>query len=239
MSSTQSSYSQYAQDHIVINLLQHKRGGVFVDVGAHDGITFSNTYLLEKEYGFSGLCIEPLPQAAKACQSQRNVPVVQVATSDKEGCRTFRMIEGYSEMLSGLSHHQDRLHRARIQKEICIHGGHVKEIDVNCRCLGNILAEHKIEKVDYISIDVEGAEFATLKGFFERPVPVAVFSIENNNNDNCVCSLLEKHGYIRAVQVSCDDFYVPGARAGDAIIADLNDRYGRTRKKKRRRFWRL
>ena len=52
-------FSQFAQDSFVLELLGHKRGGVFVDVGASDGIWNSNSYLLEGYYGWRGVCVEP------------------------------------------------------------------------------------------------------------------------------------------------------------------------------------
>src|SRR5258706_11369284 len=57
-------YSQHSQDRFVDNFLLHgKRGGVFVDVGAYDGVALSNTYYFEKELGWQGICIEPNPMA--------------------------------------------------------------------------------------------------------------------------------------------------------------------------------
>lgn len=41
-----------------IMLLEEKQNGIFVDVGAHDGIAWSNSLILEKEFGWTGLCIE-------------------------------------------------------------------------------------------------------------------------------------------------------------------------------------
>ncbi len=55
------SYAQLNQDRNVLNHYNQLKHGYFVDVGAHDGITLSNTYLLEKYYEWSGICIEPLP----------------------------------------------------------------------------------------------------------------------------------------------------------------------------------
>ena len=49
-------FSQFAQDSFVLELLGHKRGGVFVDVGASDGVWNSNSYLLEGYYGWRGVC---------------------------------------------------------------------------------------------------------------------------------------------------------------------------------------
>ena len=53
------SFSQLNQDINVIEFYKEKKNGFFVDVGAYDGIEFSNTLLLEKELEWNGICIEP------------------------------------------------------------------------------------------------------------------------------------------------------------------------------------
>jgi hypothetical protein len=55
------SYSQIGQDLEVLRKYKNKYNGYFVDIGASDGIIYSNTYLLEKRYGWKGICVEPLP----------------------------------------------------------------------------------------------------------------------------------------------------------------------------------
>ena len=55
------SYSQLNQDLNVLNLYNNKQNGYYIEIGASDGITLSNTYLLEKEYNWKGICIEPIP----------------------------------------------------------------------------------------------------------------------------------------------------------------------------------
>ena len=52
------TYSQASQDVFVINLLQHKKNGYFVEIGTNDPIECNNTYLLEKNYNFKGLLVE-------------------------------------------------------------------------------------------------------------------------------------------------------------------------------------
>jgi hypothetical protein len=51
-------YSQYGQDIFISGLFQGKKDGVFVDIGAYDGIIMSNTYYLERELGWTGVCVE-------------------------------------------------------------------------------------------------------------------------------------------------------------------------------------
>lgn len=73
-------YSQAGQDEYVLNRFGNK--GVFVDVGAHDGIESSNTYALEKA-GWEGICIEPNRESfAKLNENRRSINL-NVGVSDK------------------------------------------------------------------------------------------------------------------------------------------------------------
>lgn len=51
-------YSQSEQDKWVCEFFNYKKNGYFVEVGAYDGIQTSNTYFLEKELAWTGVCIE-------------------------------------------------------------------------------------------------------------------------------------------------------------------------------------
>lgn len=70
------TFSQVGQDDFVVESLNKKRDGYFLDVGAAMPIQNNNTYLLEKEYGWTGLLFELDPQYLQALQSQRNASVV-------------------------------------------------------------------------------------------------------------------------------------------------------------------
>ena len=59
------SFSQIGQDKRVLDFYQNKKNGYFVEVGANDGKRLSNTYLLEKDYNWKGICIEPVPSLLK------------------------------------------------------------------------------------------------------------------------------------------------------------------------------
>jgi hypothetical protein len=54
------SYSQFGQDRFIAETVYGgKRGGYFVEAGAGDGLWISNTLLLERKYGWTGILIEP------------------------------------------------------------------------------------------------------------------------------------------------------------------------------------
>lgn len=50
-------YSQVGQDRWVINYFGENYKGFFIDIGAYDGISISNTYALEK-LGWKGICVD-------------------------------------------------------------------------------------------------------------------------------------------------------------------------------------
>ena len=77
--------SQCGQDKFLVeNIFKEKRNGFFVDVGAHDGVYISNTAVFEKEYSWSGICIEP-SQASRVLIGSRPNSKVVVCCVGEEG----------------------------------------------------------------------------------------------------------------------------------------------------------
>jgi hypothetical protein len=66
------SYSQAGQESFVINALKEKRNGFYVEIGAYDSKIMSNTYLLETEYGWSGMALEIDPARSNEYNSNRS-----------------------------------------------------------------------------------------------------------------------------------------------------------------------
>ena len=56
-------YSQFKQDQFLNEVLfNNKKNGFFIDIGAHDRVTISNTLFFEKHNEWKGICIEPNPK---------------------------------------------------------------------------------------------------------------------------------------------------------------------------------
>lgn len=70
------SFSQAHQDQFVITCLNGKKNGIFLDLGCNDPIEISNTYLLEKEYGWSGLAIDIDENCIKKFKQLRNCSAI-------------------------------------------------------------------------------------------------------------------------------------------------------------------
>lgn len=64
-------YSQVGQDDFVIKALNHKNSGVYVEIGAYHSKDISNTYMLEKDYGWTGVSFEIDPERVEEFNSNR------------------------------------------------------------------------------------------------------------------------------------------------------------------------
>lgn len=77
-------HSQFGEDLWIWQHLNPPAQGVFVEVGAYDGIASSNTLAFE-EMGWTGLCIEPQPDKAKLCRQNRKCITVESAVGCGQG----------------------------------------------------------------------------------------------------------------------------------------------------------
>lgn len=87
------SYSQNREEDIIVQLFNAERAvGHFLDVGAYDGKTFSNTLRLA-ELGWSGVCVEPSPTVFPALlnvhKNNAKVVVVNAAVAPTNGFIDF------------------------------------------------------------------------------------------------------------------------------------------------------
>lgn len=67
----QNGKGQANQDSFVLNALKEKKNGVYVEIGANDPVAWSNTYLLESEYEWSGIAFEIVPELTKVYNDNR------------------------------------------------------------------------------------------------------------------------------------------------------------------------
>src|SRR5262245_35540374 len=135
--------SQCRQDQVLCEIIfPGKIGGRFLDIGANDGITYSNTYCMEKSLGWTGICVEPLPDTFAKLSSCRNCILENCAVGSSTGVEVFLQITGYAEMLSGLKKNYDTRHLTRIDSEIAMYGGAKKEIELRTVNINDLLGRH-------------------------------------------------------------------------------------------------
>lgn len=197
------SLSQLGQDLWVLEKTNYKRNGYFVEIGASDGVRLSNTWLLEKEFGWHGICVEPNPKFFEQLRKNRRCIVSNYFVGEETGKEIEFVLAGFygsSKEVAGNNSRKD-------SRDAYIEAGEV--VKVKAISLNDLLElYHAPRDIDYISIDTEGNEYDILKNFPFDKWNVRLFTIEHNYTDNRekIYELLTKHGYVR-IEREWDDWY--------------------------------
>jgi|GEM_PF-296078 len=149
-------------------------GGFFIEAGANDGISQSNTMLFEKYRKWKGILIEPIPFLAESCKTNRpnciveNCALVPFDYQDSEiemyYCNLMSMVKGAQRTKD-----EDLRH---IERGCIVQNIQSYEMTVPVRTLTSILDQYNVQKIDLLSLDVEGFELGVLQGLdFERYQP--------------------------------------------------------------------
>lgn len=206
--------SQIGQDKFLNDhYFKNKRNGVFIDIGAYDGKTHSNTYFFEKELGWTGICFEPLPRVFEQLKNIRNCLCINACLSATEGIVKFIEVAGGPEELSGLVSTYDPRHMARLKLEIGRDGGSYEIIDVQSLRLDKVLREHNIFRIDYLSLDTEGGELEILKTINFDKTYIYAISVENNYGTSEFRNFLASKGFkLVTVLQGQDEIYINSVR---------------------------
>jgi FkbM family methyltransferase len=177
-----------------------KRDGYYVDVGSADGILHSNTYVFD-QMGWKGVCIDPFPtnMQKRTCQTFRQ-PVFSVSGKKV----LFRAAGENGGIADTMNRYKENTSSAPL-------------VEFVTATLDEILEKAKAPRhIDYLSIDVEGAELDVLRGFSLDRYEVDALTIEHNNEPRkreVMRQLLESKGYARVRSWVVDDWYVRKAPA--------------------------
>jgi FkbM family methyltransferase len=199
------SHAQLFQD-LLVEFVLGQRAGTFIEVGAFDGQTLSNTLYLERDLGWTGVLAEPakvhhaaIRQARPAAKLETrcvfDVTGRQVSFSEMQ-IGELSTIDGF-----GGNDHMQRHRKAR------------NTYSVQTVSLDDLVKEHFGERtIDYVSIDTEGTESRILSSysFIGRP---ALMTVEHNHapqRDTIRRLMVDQRGYVPLMQgISCfDDWFV-------------------------------
>lgn len=173
---------------IVDEYLYNKRDGFFIETGSCDGIFQSNTFYLETELNWTGLLIEPNPDYVKECIVNRpksKVYECALVSFDFDNDHTSL----YSIATKGaMGTVESRGMWINETETPVIH----QKIPV--RTLSSILDEVDPEKIDFLSLDVEGYELNVLRGLdFQKYKPELIVVECHGDTINPVNDLLSLH----------------------------------------------
>ena len=194
------------QDKWVIEeVFNKKRGRFFLDIGAYDGYFLSNTFTLEKNYDWKGICVEP---------SKKNFDLMKNKYARKCLC-VNELVDGTNEKVtfiesddsSGIVAEDTANNEEYRSSKILQSQTHNKLIELEPITLYQLLKKHNAPNViDYFSFDVEGAEERILKKFpFEKYIFLSM-TIERPTPE--LNKILFENGYIFIKNSFFDSFYV-------------------------------
>lgn len=200
-------YSQEGQD-LILSTHFDKKNGYFVDIGAYDGISISNTYYFENVLGWKGIAIEPNPGIFSKLAKNRTCECINACISDKDEEVEFLLIKGHSEMLSGIIKKYHPRHLRRIEREKLKFENKAEKISVNCYSLQTLLNRRNIKEVDILSIDTEGGEFDIINKFDFKKIYINAVVIENPYSDWRIWHKLSNEGFIWLARTGGDEIYM-------------------------------
>jgi len=179
----------------VLQKLNFKKDGFFLEAGACDGVYLSNTYLLEKDFGWKGICCEPNMEYYEKLKINRNCFTDNRVLYDKDDCD----IEFYPHGELGGTFQDFKIESNRLYERVSATPFNTKTISLN-----SVLKKFDAPKnIDYISLDTEGSELKILSSLNFSHYDVKIFSVEHNTtqrNDNgeylkSIILFLQNFGY--------------------------------------------
>lgn len=211
-----ASFAQEGEDLLLARLFEDQARGFYVDVGAHHPTRFSNTHLLHKR-GWRGINIDATPGSMAAFRRARPDDInLEIAVSSEGGpSALYRFDEAALNSLSkGLSIQRNEETRYSIESTV----------ELATRPLRDVLSQylpHDVERIDLLTIDVEGHDLDVLKSndwerFRPRVLLIEIVGADLEElADREEVVLLRRSGYRLYSKMVYTVAFVDGRTAGD------------------------
>jgi FkbM family methyltransferase len=187
--------SQAGQDYWVYGeVFNETEDGFFLDIGAHDGVFLSNTFILEKIYNWEGICIEANPKTFVDLEASRDCKCINKCIDKQSGSVSFTL---------------DGIMGGIVASDVDNTDASKKEIvNIDTISLQQLLCQEKAPSViDYLSIDIEGAEDRALLEFDFDTYQFNCITIERPSGK--LRGLLVSKGYLLIKEIpKLDCFYI-------------------------------
>jgi FkbM family methyltransferase len=181
-SNKQFSKSQSGEDIVLLQWFENLCNGTYIEMGANDGITFSNTYMYNHALHWKGLLIEPNTKSYNALVQNRphEIALVHAAVCDTE--QTVHFVSSTVNLVSGIFEFASPSFRNYWWGNVTWDSPNVEAI--TCKPLQYIIQDHwggedkEPVWIDFFSLDVEGAELQVLQSVNFDKVGFGVIFLE-------------------------------------------------------------
>jgi len=198
-SNSPKSKSQLGQDFFALAATTQSQSNFFVEIGGGDPIIASNTYLLQENFGWSGIIVEPNPELVKKTIDIRckdgKVSVYPFALSNRNGVENFLpsgMLGTFERFIDGDFHSKQR---NKLKKSQGL-------ISVETKTPQTFIEECRIKQIDFLSLDTEGSEWEIISNWpFELIRPTAIcIEVNNRTSASDILQFLESKNYINVLR---------------------------------------
>ena len=196
-------------DCIAATIHGFKTGGYFVDLAANDAVIFSNSYTLEQQYGWRGICVEPNPEYHVRLMQLRSCEVIAAAVSSNEGQAFFQF--GHERSLGSRFAYTHGVF-GRLTKNSS------SATPVWTMPFSRLLREHQTPRtIDFMSLDCEGNEARVMETFPWETHTISILSTEHPKK--ALTDQLLAHGYKSICNVgNTDTIFVHWDTMKEAVL---------------------
>ncbi|XP_046415949.1 uncharacterized protein LOC124177538 isoform X1 [Neodiprion fabricii] len=176
-------------------VFKNMTNGFFIECGAYDGQTRSNTLFFERYLNWTGILIEADPiNYRKLQQKNRKAYLSNTCLSTKKYpmLGTFLMADNIGRLHKEHGTDEEGLENT---PDVAHHGEHIK---IQCLPLASYVAALDFKRVDYFSLDIEGQELEVLETIPFDKIDIKTLSVEYIHGDNSLelmSSMMAKRGY--------------------------------------------
>lgn len=188
-------------EFVIAHLMLRKKNLFFVQIGANDGMTVDPLYRFVNEFGWSGILVEPVPDAFERLKANyRNrtgLKFINAAVSERDGTRTL-YTAGDSKSASVYSSFDKELvkKQTRWVPDVV---DRIQEIQVRCISMRTLVDEVEGNEIDILLVDAEGYDFEILKMIDFSKMKPTIICYEHTNLDKtqmqAAATLLASQGY--------------------------------------------
>jgi FkbM family methyltransferase len=181
---------------LISAFFEQRQSGYFLDVGTNMPTVLNQTYELEQA-GWSGLLFEPQPSLETEIRAKRRAKLYQIACGPPEHDDSYmrlHLLGGQSSLRPGTTARQNEYRDT---------------VEVPVRTLDSVLEAEGVDKVDFVSIDVEGFELDVLRGFSLSKYRPDLILIEDHVRKLELHRYLAGQGYRLIERTFLNNWYVP------------------------------
>ncbi|MGA3257770.1 MAG: FkbM family methyltransferase [Bryobacteraceae bacterium] len=204
-------YSQFGEDRVLAQIYARTDSGTCLEVGANDGVNLSNTYHFEQS-GWQCILVEPNSDCCTKIRKVRQATLFECAASEQEGSAVLHVGSGSDDVYSSLQ-----------AEQLTGNLGRYKPVVVPTRTLDAILQEAGVASLDFVTIDVEGHESQTLRGFtLDRWKPQLVLLEDSADMaDPEVEHHMQQAGYFRFWRSGANDWYARRGSGRASLLGQI------------------